>query len=520
MPHVASCVVAQPAVHSAGGHDRARQAVDGDRRGHEQSNSARRRGRRADQSQAGRSDRSQLPPGAATGSPQDRAGGWREHVDLGLLSRLFAVARLERDLACQGLQQGRGRLPPARTIYLILGLCVFARASYQEVLARLWPGCAGAGEAVPNKSSLCRARLRLSCQVLASLFQTMAQPLATSVTPGAFWNGLRVMAIDGMTLDVPASSANEHAFGGQRDRSGRRVGFPQIRLLGLVECASLALVDAALGGYGDGEQELAAQLVGSVCKGMLVLADRGFLSVALWLTYHHAGAHLLWRLKSNVANNVVERLPDGTYLAQIRPSKGSGAPGQRPPPILVRVIEYRLAGSAQLYRLATSLLDPQHAPARELARLYARRWMFETAADELKTHQRGAGVVLRSCSPDGVRQEVWAHLLLHYGARRLMFEAASTLQGNPDPTRISFTLTLNIIQRSILQATFPLRPEHLLAAAIAELTRPRALILRRTRRYPRTVKHPSSRYPGPSPGPIATSSRTSHASITLVPNNG
>lgn len=519
MPHVASCVLAQPAVHSAGDHDRAYRPVDGDGRRHEQSNLARRRGRRADQGQAGRSNRSQLGPAMATASPQEQAGGWRAHVDLGLLSWLFGVARLEAVLADQGLEQGRGQLSPARTIYLVLGLCVFARASYQEVLARLWPGCAGAGEAVPNKSSLCRARFRLSCQVLASLFQTTAQPLATSLTPGAFWNGLRVMAIDGMTLDVPASSANEHAFGGQRDRSGRRVGFPQIRLLGLVECATLALVDAALGGYGDGEQELAAQLVGSVCKGMLVLADRGFLSVALWMTYHDAGAHLLWRLKGNVATKIVERLPDGTYLARIRPSKGPSAPGQRPPPILVRVVEYRLAGSGQLYRMATSLLDHEHAPASELARLYARRWMFETAADELKTHQRGGGVVLRSCSPDGVRQEVWAHLLLHYGARRLMFEAASALEGDPDPTRISFTLALNIIQRSIPQAPFLPWPDHL-DAAIAELTRPRALILRRPRSYPRTLKHPSSRYPGRSPGPIATSSRTSQASITLVSNNG
>ena len=519
MPHVASCVLAQPAVHSVGDHDRVHGAVEGEGRRHQRPNSARRRGRRADQSQAGRSNRSQLGPGLATGSPQVRAGGWREHLDLGLLSRLFGVARLEEALVGQGLQQGRGRLPPARTIYLVLGLCVFASASYQEVLARLWPGCAGAGEAVPNKSSLCRARLRLSSQVLASLFQTMAQPLATALTPGAFWNGLRVMAIDGMTLEVPASTANEDAFGGQRDRSGRRVGFPQIRLLGLVECATHALVDAALGGYSDGEQELAAQLVGSVCKGMLVLADRGFLSVALWRTYHNAGAHLLWRLKGNVATKVVERLPDGTYLAQIRPSKGPWAPGQRPPPILVRVIEYRLAGSGQLYRLATSLLEPQHAPARELARLYARRWMFETAADELKTHQRGGGVVLRSCSSDGVRQEVWAHLLLHYAARSLMFEAASTLE-DPDPTRISFTLALNIVRRSIMRAPFFPCPDHLAAAAIAELTQPRALILRRPRSYPRTVKHPSSRYPGRSPSPRATPSRTSQASITLVLNNG
>jgi hypothetical protein len=330
------------------------------------------------------------------------------------------------------------------------------------------------------------------------------------------------MAIDGLTLDVPASSANEQAFEGQRDKRGQRVGFPQARLVGLVECATHAFIDAVLGSYAVGEQELAAQLVRSVFEGMLVLADRGFLSVTLWTAYRKAGAHVLWRIQKNVAVNVVKRLPDGTYLALVHPSKKRRqAPGQRPPAILVRVIEYRIDGSSDLYRLATSLLDPESAPALELAQRYEHRWKFETAADELKTHQRGGGVVLRSCAPDGVRQEVWAHLLLHYGARKLMFEAAATLEGDGDPARISFTLTLHVIQRSLLLAPFQPDRSRQIAAAIAELTQPRALIHpRRHRSYSRSVKHPSSRYPGAASEPKERSLPTSPPLITLVPANG
>jgi len=126
------------------------------------------------------------------------------------------------ELARQGHQPGRGRLPQARTVYLVLGLCVFAWAPYQEVLQLLWPGCSAGQQPVPNKSSLCRARYRLGWQVLASLFRTIAHPLAQVDTPGAFWRGRRVMAIDGLVLEVPDSPANEQAFGGQRDKCARR----------------------------------------------------------------------------------------------------------------------------------------------------------------------------------------------------------------------------------------------------------------------------------------------------------
>lgn len=438
------------------------------------------------------------PPAEPTLPPPGHADARRPGFDLALLSRILPIKLVQEVMP----QPGRGRLPLTQTLYLVLGLCLFPEAAYQEVLQLLWP-TTSADQPVPNKSSLSRARYRLGWSVMAELFAAIARPLAKIDTPGSFWRGFRLMAVDGLTLEVANNSANEQAFGGQRDKLGNRVGPPQARLVGLVECGTHALVDVALGSYRDGEPELAAKLVRSLVEGMLVLADRGFFGVALWHAYLDAGAQLLWRIKGNVATQILSRLPDGTYLARVRPSKQQGRwpTGQRPAPILVRIIEYRIDGSAELYRLATSLLDPRTAPALELARLYAQRWEFEITAAELKTHQQGRAVVLRSRTPDGVWQEVWAHLILHFGARTLMFEASLSMVGDRDPDRLSITLTLRVIRRSVLRTPLLAKDGNLLEAAIAELTQPRALLHRRLRSYPRSVKRPDSRYPKSAPNP-------------------
>lgn len=494
MPHVASSASAPLSVHS-GRSPRSRCHPSGPGRGHSS---------RAEQVR---------PPAEPTPPPPGHADARRPGFDLALLSRVLPIKLVEAVVP----QPGRGRLPLTHTLYLVLGLCLFPEAAYQEVLQLLWPRIS-ADQPVPNKSSLSRARYRLGWSVVAELFEAIARPLAKIDTPGSFWSGLRLMAVDGLTLEVANNPANEQAFGGQCDKQGNRVGPPQARLVGLVECGTHALVDAALGGYHDGEPELAAKLVRCVVEGMLVLADRGFFGVALWRTYLDAGAHLLWRIKGNVATQIVGRLPDGTYLARVRPSKRQGRwpAGQRPEPILVRIIEYRIDGSAELYRLATSLLDPRTTPALGLAKLYAQRWEFEITAAELKTHQRGRAVVLRSRTPDGVRQEVWAHLILHFGARTLMYEASLNMVDDPDPDHLSITLTLRVIRRSVFQTPLLANQDDPLGTAIAELIQPRALLQRRLRSYPRSVKRPDSRYPRAAPSHHKPGRRPLPPSIELA----
>jgi hypothetical protein len=304
--------------------------------------------------------------------------------------------------------------------------------------------------AVPSTAAIAKARARLGAEPLRALFQATVRPLATDTTRGAWYRGLRLVAMDGATLDVPDTAENDAYFG--RPGSGRGEGkgaFPQIRLVGVAECGTHAMFAAAIGPYNSPERTLATQVLAGLEPGMLLMADRGFTSYDLWQTAAATGAHLLWRATSVFSLPVLQELPDGSYLSHLI--------GKDRKPITVRVIEYTIddgrAPEDEHYRLITTLLDPDQAPATELAEQYAQRWEFETALDELKTHQRGAKVVLRSKSPDGVEQEVWGFLLVHWAIRELMHTAA--LDGDVDPDRVSFVRTLRLARRTVTeQAAF------------------------------------------------------------------
>ena len=182
--------------------------------------------------------------------------------------------------------------------------------------------------------------------------------------------------------------------------------------------------------------------------GMLCLADRRFFGHALWRAAAATGADLLWRVKHNVRLPREARLADGSYLRTIHPSEKDRR--HRANGAQVRVVEYRLegvVGAEPLYRLLTTALDPAAAPAAELAALYHERWEIETALDELKTHLRGARVVLRGKTPELVRQEFWGLLLAHFAARGLMHEAA--LRAGEDPDRLSFLHPVRVVRRKL-----------------------------------------------------------------------
>jgi Transposase DDE domain len=232
---------------------------------------------------------------------------------------------------------------------------------------------------------------------------------------------------------------------------GEQTAFPQVRLVGVAECGTHALIDAAMGPLATGETTLARQVLGALGPGMLLLADREFAGADLWRQVAATGAALVWRTRSNAVLPVLEAFPDGSYRSRITAATDRR---QRIAPTVVRVVEYRLGtdpGRLQRqtppYRLLTTLLDPEQAPAAELAALYHERWEFETALDELKTHQRGPKVVLRSRSPEGVEQEVWAMLLVHLAIRRLMHQAA--VDQDVDPDRLSFVRSLRVVRRQV-----------------------------------------------------------------------
>jgi len=381
-----------------------------------------------------------------------------DHVALGMLTRTFPPALVDEVVAGAGRSEQRHRLLPARLVtYYVLALALFSSAGYEEVMRSLVEGLSWEQGwrqrwKVPSQPALSQARARLGYAPLAALFERACVPLATAATPGGFWRDRRLVSIDGTTLDVADTADNAAEFGRPGSGRGEGVGaFPQLRVVALAECGTHAMFAAAMGPCSMGETTLARDVVTSLGRGMLLLADRGFYGFRLWEQARSTGADLLWRTKSNHRLAVDERLADGSYLSRLYEisnfkRRGAGIP--------VRVVEYGLddlVGRPQAedtrYRLLTTILDADAAPATELAGLYAQRWEFESALDELKSHQRGPRVVLRSKTPDGVRQEAWGYLCTHYAIRALMATAAH--DGGVDPDRISFTRTLHAARRSV-----------------------------------------------------------------------
>jgi hypothetical protein len=395
-----------------------------------------------------------------------------DRVAIGVLTRTYPPALVDRVLAQTGRVERRHRLLPARlVVYYVLALALFAGVAYEEVLRWLVAGLRGAAWwpnprepwrtwRVPAKSALVQARARLGAAPLRVLFEQAAQPLATAQTQGAWYRGLRLLALDGTCLDVADTPANAATFGRPGTGRGQGVGaFPQVRLVGLAECGTHAITRVAVGPYPTGETTLAPGVLEGLGPGMLVLADRGLLTVELWRQAKATGAELVWRAKTGTTGQAlpVDRvLADGSWRSRL----DAGGHRRRDPrgPIVVRVLDYTIddpgrPGHRQGYRLVTSMLDPAQAPAGELAALYHQRWELEGTLDELKTHQRGPRAVLRSKTPDGVEQEVYAHLLVHYAIRALMHQAA--LDADLDPDRLSFVRSLRIVRRQLIaQAAF------------------------------------------------------------------
>ncbi len=376
-------------------------------------------------------------------------------MSVGVLTRVFPPELVDGVVAEAGRRERRSRLLPARVVvYYVLALALFADCSYEEVMRQLVEGLAWesgwrAAWEVPTKVAIYKARERLGREPLELLFRAACVPLALASTRGAFYRGLRLVSIDGTCLDVADTPANDREFG--RPGSSRREGggaFPQLRMVALAESGTHAIFDAALGGYENSERTLAEALFGSLSEGMLCLADRGFYSFEAFQKARATGAQLLWRVKSDVGLPREQTLADGSYLTSIYALKDRKARRDGQP---ARVIEYQLADPAltepeQHYRLITTLLDPDGAAAEELAALYPQRWELESALDELKTHQRGPRVVLRSKNPDGVYQEAYGHLATHYAIRRVMHDAA--LQADLVPHRLSFIRGLRAARRS------------------------------------------------------------------------
>lgn len=397
--------------------------------------------------------------------------GWRKPesdrrlsdlVSVGVLTRVFPADLVDEVIAGTGRTEVRHRALPARVMaYFAIGMGLYAEGSYEDVLGQLTDGLSWASGwresyRLPGKSAIFQARERLGSAPLQALFARVACPLGGPDTPGVWLAGRRMVAIDGTCLDVADTPANDGHFGRPGVCKGEKAAFPQARVVALAECGTHAMFAAAIGGYRDGEAGLAEELLDALSGDMLLLADRGFFSYDLWRKASATGADLLWRVRGGGRGAPgplhVRDLDDGSWLAHLR-----GSNDHTSEPMLARIIDYTLEDGREnptVYRLITTMLDPDEAPATELALAYAQRWEIESVFDELKTHQRGPRIVLRSKSPDLVLQEIWGHLCCHYAIRSVMTDAAH--HSGRDPDRVSFTATLRIVRQSVAQqGAFP-----------------------------------------------------------------
>jgi hypothetical protein len=392
-------------------------------------------------------------------------------ISIGVLTRIFHRDLVDEVLLETRTTEQRSRLLPARVVvYYVLALCLFYEDAYEEVMRKLVNGLRFLGTwaddwKVPTTSAISQARTRLGEVPLAALFDRVAVPMARPGTRGAWFHGRRIMAIDGMVLDVADTPDNMIDFG--KSGTGKFVSpFPQIRLVALAECGTHAIVAAAFDSWRVRERELLGRILGMFEDDMLVMADRGFFGYDLWkeITVTAAtGAELLWRVTDKLELPVLEWLPDGSYRSELlsRSLKSDMKQGRNRTVhhgdrIPIRVVEYMVTNrdkDPETIRLITSILDPADGPAAELAALYQQRWEIELTFDEIETHQLAHSKLLRSRTPKLVRQELWALLLAHYAVRSFMREAADDLDTDAD--LLSFTRSIQVIRRQVLnQAGF------------------------------------------------------------------
>ena len=372
------------------------------------------------------------------------------------LDRLVGLEQIIRPLHIQQALDATGRVNSRKCtlthdviLWVVLAMGLLTNLPIRQVFKharRLRKG-----EESPHRSSLCVARRRLGVAPVRHLFTQIVGPLAQPTTPGAFYGGYRLMGIDSTVLDVPDTPANDAAFG--RPSAGPRGdgAFPQVRKLSLVELGTHVEVAMLVKHIHCGERTMVAALLRHLSAEMLLLLDRGFFSYELWRQLELTGVKLLARVVKNLILRPIRTLADGSYLAKVY--KNSYDRQKDRDGLLVRVIRYTLddpqrVGHGEVHTLITNLFDETLYPAEESIVLYHERWEHELVYDEQKTHQDPRRATkpaqLRSETPAGVIQEIYALSLGHFVIRSLMFQAAETVQLDPD--RLSFTGCFQILK--------------------------------------------------------------------------
>ena len=394
----------------------------------------------------------------------------------------------------------RRRLPAEQSVWLVIGMALMRNESIERVATLLNLALPAPGaHAVVARSALTQARQRLGADPVEHLFCATAREWSEQSADKDRWRGLALYALDGTTMRVPDSPESWDAFGGQvatRTRAGS--GYPTVRVLGLMAVRSHVLRALRFGPYRVGEVTLARELWADLPNDTLTVVDRNFLIAGDLSRLHADGSNRQWLTRAKVDTHlkVLKKFSRNDALVEIQLSRQTRRANQAlPKQWIARAIHYRHKGFRPSV-LLTSLTDPTQYPSAEVVALYHERWELELGYDEIKTHMLAREEAIRSRTPEGVRQEIWAIALAYNLVRREMERAAD--EAGVPPTRISFVNALSMLCHAwIVWSTPPLAPGRIPAALVDLRQRLRLLLLperRPERHYPRVVKIKMSPY--------------------------
>lgn len=416
---------------------------------------------------------------------------WSSRQRLAAIKRIIPKRKVTAALGRTGRRRRYcPRTPDTLMIWFMVALGLFCDDCYRQIYRWLMPW-KKAG--VPGRSTLCEARQRLGVAPLVQLAREVVRLLGEPQTPGAFYGGMRLMAVDGFVVDLPDMPRNDRVFG--RPGNQRSPGaFPQAQVLGLVEGGTHVFWRWLIKNCAIDETLMARPLLKHLQADMLLLWDRGFASFELVKRVVGRGANVLARWKNNRVLRPIRTLSDGSYLARIYGSQSDRQADRHG--IDVRIIQHTLndparAGCGEKHRLLTTLLDEKCHPAWTLVELYHVRWEEELAIDELKTHQMERPV-LRSQTPAGVVQEIYGLMLGHYVVRALMCEAAK--RASSSPLRMSFTGTLKILRCRLPECPRSPRARQQWWENLMEEIAEEQIPPRRNRINPRVIKRQQSQW--------------------------
>jgi Insertion element 4 transposase N-terminal/Transposase DDE domain len=439
---------------------------------------------------------------------------------LGELTRIVPFELADAVLEDTRTRERRVRVLPSRAgIYFVLAMCLFPRAGYLGVWAKLTAALGGLGLAVPSARALRDLRRRLGPAPFRALFEVLAGPAAWPSVPGVMFGRYRTVAFDGCRSVKVPDTARNRAWLGKLNAALGETGYPLIQLMTLCETGTRALIGAAFGAPAQGEAAWARTLLHLLDESMLVLMDRGFDSGEFLRDVAATKAQFLARLTAARRPPVLAHLPDGSFLSAIGGVK-------------VRIVEAAVtitchdgATYGGSYRLAATLLDHRAYPAEALIALYHERWEHEITYLALR-HTLLNGRVLRSGDPAGLQQEMWALLTLYQALRIAITDAVTTAPGT-DPDRASYQIAVQTAQTLVTGARGVTTSAGDLAGDIGRAVLANLHGPRRPRVCARRVKSPLSRWNKHPPGKprtcqritkITTEARQQHPQATTHPN--